>query len=726
MTNSAVSQWEVAGAKKTSTQRLSELSTKTTQQKTGITTRKSVASKIPVVETLKPLKQENGYYDYLAPSDDDDEPKQIKAKKSPKSESKDPAKSLPVSPKSKKDETKSKRKSVPLSPGKQIKNDLDTAISQLNFDSFQQKHAQLESLFPDNQSLVCMHMAAFLNQSLNDLPDVEPNSMHDNESSMYPSNKLERKLEKLLTNLIFKLKRSDAEYVFDYCMNEIVKNDNPKVVSNHGLRIFIQMLLKHNQSILMSNLARTCDLIHTNRHRHQRILLALWSISQVGYHNLTNGLTIWFEVMLPLQSTKQFTIYVNTYLHALFQHHKIDAKTIASKLNNQYIITLDQYQKMYEIATESSIQNKEACLRLKSSFALVRSLFLSNLEFSPETGPIFENLLSNLNMVVEDGGRYSDCLEILAKCLFTNTDAMKMWEAIYLKNVKQSTILIEYLTLNCNRQLRALPNMREMLMKFDFDTDSVLNVAAAVSPQKETEKETKKPYYINKKAKQSTNNTAELESFNKLVKTTLKKDFKRTSFISRMFRAFFTFILFSGMFLYWDQTQNKSIYFKSAQKQLAKYGLLDDATLIVETARKSILDAQKSIQYNVPIWYKKTCDTVLPYTNKAWDQSVEYSKLAWKNTEELRKQADVHYQQARKYVEVNLPVVKKALKVYGELAVEYGLRAYENGNVWMTQMLGWKEGELEKVFVDAFVVMNEHVYAGVDWVTKSLKNLTAQ
>ena len=67
------------------------------------------------------MKQENGYYDYLAPSDDDDEPKQIKAKKSPKSESKDPAKSLPVSPKSKKDETKSKRKSVPLSPGKQIK-----------------------------------------------------------------------------------------------------------------------------------------------------------------------------------------------------------------------------------------------------------------------------------------------------------------------------------------------------------------------------------------------------------------------------------------------------------------------------------------------------------------------------------------------------------------------------------------------------------------------------
>ncbi len=73
---------------------------------------------------------------------------------------------------------------------------------------------------------------------------------------MYPSNKLDKKLEKFLTGLIVKMKRPDAEHLFEYCFNEIIKNDNPKVVSNHGLRIVIQLLLKHNQSILMSNLLR--------------------------------------------------------------------------------------------------------------------------------------------------------------------------------------------------------------------------------------------------------------------------------------------------------------------------------------------------------------------------------------------------------------------------------------------------------------------------------------
>ena len=52
MTNSAASQWEVAGAKKISSQRTNELSTKTAQQKMGLNKKTSLPSKIPVIETL--------------------------------------------------------------------------------------------------------------------------------------------------------------------------------------------------------------------------------------------------------------------------------------------------------------------------------------------------------------------------------------------------------------------------------------------------------------------------------------------------------------------------------------------------------------------------------------------------------------------------------------------------------------------------------------------------
>ncbi len=55
MTNSVASQWEVAGAKKISSQRNNELSTKTAQQKVGMIKKASVPSKIPVIETLSRL-----------------------------------------------------------------------------------------------------------------------------------------------------------------------------------------------------------------------------------------------------------------------------------------------------------------------------------------------------------------------------------------------------------------------------------------------------------------------------------------------------------------------------------------------------------------------------------------------------------------------------------------------------------------------------------------------
>ncbi len=74
--------------------------------------------------------------------------------------------------------------------------------------------------------------------------------------AMYPANKLDKKLGKFLTSLV--TKRIDDERFFEYCFNEIVKNDNPKVLSNHGLKIFIQLFLKHNQSILMANLKKVC------------------------------------------------------------------------------------------------------------------------------------------------------------------------------------------------------------------------------------------------------------------------------------------------------------------------------------------------------------------------------------------------------------------------------------------------------------------------------------
>jgi len=143
--------------------------------------------------------------------------------------------------------------------------------------------------------------------------------------------------------------------------------------------------------------------------------------------------------MLPLVSVKHFSVYISSYLFALFEHHKIDSKSIVARLGNQFIISLGQYVQIYELVNENTIQNKDAVQRLRSAFEVVRALFLSNLEFSAETGSVFATILANLTNPDLNQAKQSDYLEILARCLFTNTDTLKIWHEVFIKNVKQST-----------------------------------------------------------------------------------------------------------------------------------------------------------------------------------------------------------------------------------------------------------------------------------------------
>jgi len=72
-------------------------------------------------------------------------------------------------------------------------------------------------------------------------------------------------------------------------------------------------------------------------------------------------------------------------------------------------------------------------------------------------------------------------------------------------------------------------------------------------------------------------------------------------------------------------------------------------------------------------------------------------------------------------------VVKKAFKVYFDLASKYVSKGVDAGMLYTkkashyveTQLLGWKEGELENIFSDAYKVATDSFYVGIDWVKKS-------
>lgn len=143
---------------------------------------------------------------------------------------------------------------------------------------------------------------------------------------------MEKNVLKFLNIQLTKLNKNEAEKLFDYCLNNLFF-DNQKIPSNHGHKIGFQLIAKLNpnlsinlqkvKSIIKNKLIliffKYNEKINANRHRHQRLLIALWALGQFGYYNIQNGLKIWFESMHAQLNIKGCANFIIIYLNNLLE-----------------------------------------------------------------------------------------------------------------------------------------------------------------------------------------------------------------------------------------------------------------------------------------------------------------------------------------------------------------------------------------------------------------------
>ena len=143
---------------------------------------------------------------------------------------------------------------------------------------------------------------------------------------------------------------------------------------------------------------------------------------------------------------------------------------------------------------------------------------------------------------------------------------------------------------------------------------------------------TKQHHFAKKSNKASSSSDFETtKQLGQLVKQLINKYYKRTSWTSTIFRTLFMIILGVSAFFYWDTKYNKSLYTKTIEKELAKYGLLEYTWIMINSVKKYYLKAKSLAYYYVPIWYSK----IMPYTKQAVEFTKEYSLILWKKCGEL-------------------------------------------------------------------------------------------
>lgn len=118
----------------------------------------------------------------------------------------------------------------------------------------EKEHSNLSILFPSNWLMINQHLAIFLNQKLSHVSDFDPNPLHEAETLSLLS-KADVKVAKFLNGSVSKLTRSDTEKLFEILFQSVFTDAN-KSPSNHGFKIFVQLVAKHANRLDLINIPK--------------------------------------------------------------------------------------------------------------------------------------------------------------------------------------------------------------------------------------------------------------------------------------------------------------------------------------------------------------------------------------------------------------------------------------------------------------------------------------
>ncbi|CAF0829529.1 unnamed protein product [Brachionus calyciflorus] len=719
MTNTASANlgWEVAGGKKAG----KKIDIKPKVQK----------KEVPKIEHAPPIRTDTTIYDLIRESDNDSDIDEINNNKKTKQVKQQPVVSE-VKVESPKKATRTKeqkeslnlvnssiqanqKKKIDVKPAKNPDTELENKLKDLKSEDFEKQLTQLTALFQNNTLTISENLVAYLNKELETVSDIDPLNTHENESS-YPMLKLEKNVLKFLNGYFSKMKMSDAEKLFEYCLTSLFI-DNQKVPATHGFKIAFQLIAKFNPNLLI-NLNKTNEVINANKHRHQRLLISLWALGQFGYYNLSNGIKIWFDSMLPQINVKGCSNFVITYLHNILQHHKVEAN---SKVD--LVLNLDEYNRIYDLIHDKNLP-KETSQKLKVSFDVLRDLFSQEMVKNSQN---FEVLLSKLPS--EKSPRQSDLLQVLVEVLLKNKESVLKWKQCYAKNLSQSVILLEEVNSHHLKEFKSLRDTRDVLRYFEEQSSHILD---RLNPSHKESAHAKTHHFNRSKSSAKSGSEIDLmKKFNHLVKRINKENFKQVSIGSMVFKTLFYTVLAVSLFFYWDASYNKSIYTNSAKKQLEKYGLLEHTLKLIESAKQLALTIQKAVSHYALIGQNKFKEHVVPFALDAWKTTKTYTNTAWVNSEPYRNTIVIYYNEGIEYVRTNFPVVVKNLDSCLQLAVNYATTMFGLVFYYVSmgvefvgvKLFGWKNGELEKVLLDGFKFGLDKLAHGFQLVTDYFNKL---
>lgn len=135
-----------------------------------------------------------------------------------------------------------------------------------------------------------------------------------------------------------------------------------------GHKLMLQLIAQRWPSVCVGNLAKTAILLNSYQNRSAIGLCLLWAIGQGGYKDLTVGLKVWQNIMVPVIDIKSYRKYVCDYVPRILM--RADSTNI-SLLQTEFFAIFDT------LTSKCAIQREyQKSLNNAASDILVKCLFV--------------------------------------------------------------------------------------------------------------------------------------------------------------------------------------------------------------------------------------------------------------------------------------------------------------------------------------------------------------
>ncbi|EDW11421.1 transmembrane protein 214 isoform X1 [Drosophila mojavensis] len=393
---------------------------------TAHTEQKRIAAQLPKLEELLPTQQyrnlfaNNNINNSNTNNKSDSPAKSTSSAASASSKSKSPRKTNATA-------AKSSATDVAKKPPKQAAKarTLEQAMKQITPDDFAAQLEQVKISCPGSQLRWLSNISSYLNSRL--AFDCDPT--FSGRSAQYPSNLASAALKQSILDFLRSVGETNLEYFFYSLLDSMATelNSGQNVV---GYKFVLQLIGQNWPAICSHNMAKTALLRNSYQNRSNICLSILWAIGQGGHQNLTEGVKVWQNLMLPNLELKSLSKFVVEHIERVLN-------AAAARKGEALLINQQEFFDCYN-ALNGNYNNfsKEQQASLKRSAKQLLQLYIAS--------PVKQaNIFLTLLRLINSNNQRTE-IEGCISCLLSSgaDDCFKVWRMNYKKQQIPSCILL--------------------------------------------------------------------------------------------------------------------------------------------------------------------------------------------------------------------------------------------------------------------------------------------